>query len=92
MLQIEHLLTGSATANSLEKIILRMCQWKKDEDTRWTGFFSAFETTQFPQLNEIQFMACRWPKKERDISKSKWVRWSEILLEQGINLTNAAGK
>ncbi|KAJ7611806.1 hypothetical protein FB45DRAFT_1065821 [Roridomyces roridus] len=92
MLQIEHFLTGSATANSLEKLILRMCTWEKNEDNRWATFFSTFESTQFPQLNEIQSLACRWPKKERDIPKSKWVRWSEILLEQGINLTDATRK
>ncbi|KAJ7728876.1 hypothetical protein B0H16DRAFT_1587837 [Mycena metata] len=64
---------------------------KKDEDN-WDAFFSTLDVAHFPSLREICVPWCVWPTNERDIKKSKWVRWAEVFLERGIKMTDRAGK
>ncbi|KAJ7611804.1 hypothetical protein FB45DRAFT_1065818 [Roridomyces roridus] len=90
-LESKHLLSGSAVASSLEKIVFKMDCHKK-QDNGWIALLSSFEPTPFPKLREVQFLACKWPTKEREISKSPWVRRSEILKQSGIDLTDKDGK
>ncbi|KAJ6500839.1 hypothetical protein C8R45DRAFT_1071358 [Mycena sanguinolenta] len=78
----------------------------KDWIAKWDGFFVKFEPERLPNLREIEVKCCVWPTNEcgvpcspyvslivdrRDISKSCWVRWAEMLLSRGINLTDKTG-
>ncbi|KAJ6515265.1 hypothetical protein C8R45DRAFT_955868 [Mycena sanguinolenta] len=78
---------------SLVKITMKLNYWTSDKDriAQWDDFFSKFEPKCLPNLREIGFNCCMWPTTERDISKSYWVRWAEILLKRGINLTDKNG-
>ncbi|KAF7335267.1 F-box domain-containing protein [Mycena sanguinolenta] len=67
------------------------CSSNKDWIAEWDDFFVKFEPERLPNLREIEFNSCVWPTTERDISKSCWVRWAEILLKRGINLTDKTG-
>ncbi|KAF7335266.1 F-box domain-containing protein [Mycena sanguinolenta] len=80
---------------SLVKITLDMDFWfgsNKDQIAQWDNFFVKFAPKRLPNLREIKFSCCVWPTTERDISRSCWVRWAEILLKHGINLTDMNGK
>ncbi|KAJ7878515.1 hypothetical protein B0H14DRAFT_2711342 [Mycena olivaceomarginata] len=63
----------------------------KDEVVKWERFFVEFEPDNFPGVREITAHSCVWPTKERDIAKSPWVRWAEMMLERNINLLDTAG-
>ncbi|KAJ7896786.1 hypothetical protein B0H14DRAFT_2678734 [Mycena olivaceomarginata] len=63
----------------------------KDEVVKWERFFVEFEPDNFPSVREITAHSCVWPTKERDIAKSPWVRWAEMMLERNINLLDTAG-
>ncbi|KAJ7699466.1 hypothetical protein B0H14DRAFT_776860 [Mycena olivaceomarginata] len=82
---------------SLVKIILEVPDyWRsrnlsKDEVVKWGRFFDGFEPENFPQVRKITAHSCTWPTTERDIAKSPWVRWAEMLLECNINLLDMAG-
>ncbi|KAJ6515264.1 hypothetical protein C8R45DRAFT_955864 [Mycena sanguinolenta] len=78
---------------SLVKITLNQNYWTSDKNriAQWDAFFVKFEPKRLPNLREIEFNCCVWPTTERDISKSYWVRWAEILLKRGINLTDKNG-
>ncbi|KAJ7611796.1 hypothetical protein FB45DRAFT_875336 [Roridomyces roridus] len=91
MLTLEHLLSGSNKAASLEKIKFEVEYRQKHEENAWGDLINTLGSTLFPQLREVQFPSCTWPKKERDISKSNWIRWSEMLHKKGIHLTDAEG-
>ncbi|KAJ7932736.1 hypothetical protein B0H13DRAFT_768679 [Mycena leptocephala] len=79
---------------SLVKIILDLPFWnrRKNQNASWEQFFVDFEPQSFPNLREIEVECCEWPTTERDIAKSCWVRWAEIMLKRNINLTDATGK
>ncbi|KAJ7684329.1 hypothetical protein DFH06DRAFT_1312767 [Mycena polygramma] len=79
---------------SLVKIVFNMAYWTKSkrEITEWGQFFDEFDPGCFPNLREIETSHCEWPKTEREILKSCWVQWAEILLEHNINLTDKTGK
>ncbi|KAJ7905882.1 hypothetical protein B0H13DRAFT_1716676 [Mycena leptocephala] len=79
---------------SLVKIILDAPYWtrKKDQIIEWEQFFVDFESQTFPNLREIQVKCCAWPTTEREIAKSDWVRWAEILLRKNVSLTDKSGK
>ncbi|KAJ7891423.1 hypothetical protein B0H14DRAFT_2688898 [Mycena olivaceomarginata] len=85
---------GPRLAASLERIILetpyqyRSRQLHKDQIPGWEQFFIGIEPEIFPALREIHVKICVWPTNERDIAKSCWVRWAEILHEGNINLTD----
>ncbi|KAJ6567093.1 hypothetical protein B0H19DRAFT_1139424 [Mycena capillaripes] len=85
---------SSQMVTSLLKIILDRPFWTRDKNliTAWDQFFMNFEPARFPNLREIQVKCCVWPTSERDIAKSCWVRWAEILLKRNISLTDKAGK
>ncbi|KAJ7765715.1 hypothetical protein B0H16DRAFT_1883141 [Mycena metata] len=79
---------------SLQKIQFKTSFWSshnKDYLAAWETTFTAFKP-QFPDLREIQIDNCRWPTNERQITKSDWVRWAEMLLEHNINLTDKDGR
>ncbi|KAJ7896788.1 hypothetical protein B0H14DRAFT_2678749 [Mycena olivaceomarginata] len=63
----------------------------KDEVVKWERSFVEFEPDNFPGVREITAHSCVWPTKERDIAKSPWVRWAEMMLERNINLLDTAG-
>ncbi|KAJ7041956.1 hypothetical protein C8F04DRAFT_111875 [Mycena alexandri] len=80
---------------SLTKIVFNMSYWTRNKEhfAGWEEFITNFDDEDsFPNLREIQFKCCTWPTTERDIGKSFWVRWAEMLLERNINLTDKAGK
>ncbi|KAJ6500837.1 hypothetical protein C8R45DRAFT_863664 [Mycena sanguinolenta] len=86
-------LYSSQAVPSLAKITMRL-QFrtsKKDEVAAWEQFFMHFEPKCLPNLREIQVEGCEWPTNERDISKSFWVRWAEMLVQRGISLTDTSG-
>ncbi|KAJ6455988.1 hypothetical protein C8R47DRAFT_996509 [Mycena vitilis] len=58
----------------------------------WERFFTTFDPTSFPNLREMEVECCVWPTSERDIAKSCWVRWAEILLKHNVSLTDKTGK
>ncbi|KAJ6567041.1 hypothetical protein B0H19DRAFT_1374372 [Mycena capillaripes] len=82
------------TVPSLTKIILDMPLWirNKDRIAEWEQFFIDFEPERLPNLREMEVKCCVWPTNERDIAKSCWVRWAEILLKKNVSLTDKAGK
>ncbi|KAJ7348829.1 hypothetical protein DFH08DRAFT_998014 [Mycena albidolilacea] len=57
----------------------------------WERFFLEFEPKCLPNLREIENRVFRWPTSEREIKKSCWVRWAEMLSKRGIDLTDGAG-
>ncbi|KAJ6567103.1 hypothetical protein B0H19DRAFT_1139456 [Mycena capillaripes] len=79
---------------SLVKIILDTPFWSSNNKriAAWNQFFLNFEPVRFPNLREMEVKCCVWPTSERDITKSCWVRWAEILLKRNISLTDKAGK
>ncbi|KAJ6567118.1 hypothetical protein B0H19DRAFT_719198 [Mycena capillaripes] len=79
---------------SLLKITLDQRYWSRDKDkiATWEQFFIEFNPECFPNLREIEVKCCAWPTSERDIAKSCWVRWAEILLKHNIALTDKTGK
>ncbi|KAJ7611805.1 hypothetical protein FB45DRAFT_941062 [Roridomyces roridus] len=93
MLTMEHLLSGSNVAVSLEKLKFKVeLPSQKHEESAWSHVIDGLDSTRFPQLRQVQFTSCRWPKKERDIPKSYWVRWSEMLQKKGIHLADTEGR
>ncbi|KAJ7718664.1 hypothetical protein B0H16DRAFT_1475506 [Mycena metata] len=79
---------------SLTKIILDRdypIMNKRDEEN-WHALFSAIDVPCLPALREVCVPWCTWPTVERDIKKSLWVNWAEVLLERGIKMTDRAGK
>ncbi|KAJ7906831.1 hypothetical protein B0H13DRAFT_2662655 [Mycena leptocephala] len=85
---------ASQAVPSLVKIILDLRYWTKNKDqlAAWEQFFIDFKSESFPNLREVQVDCCAWPTSERDIAKSCWVRWAEILLRRNISLTDKTGK
>ncbi|KAJ7715936.1 hypothetical protein B0H14DRAFT_3901504 [Mycena olivaceomarginata] len=78
---------------SLTKITLDVFYFNKipkDNMVGWERFFIEFKPTSFPNLREMEVKCCVWPTSEREIEKSSWVRWAEILLKH-INLTDENG-
>ncbi|KAK7036063.1 hypothetical protein R3P38DRAFT_2910408 [Favolaschia claudopus] len=61
------------------------------ETREWSQFFDAIVLEDFPALREIQIMYTKfqWPTTEHDISNSKWVKWSDILVQHNIRLLNS---
>ncbi|KAJ6500857.1 hypothetical protein C8R45DRAFT_925356 [Mycena sanguinolenta] len=78
---------------SLVKITLTVYFRPRDKAhiAAWEKFFSHFQPKYLPNLREIEVQCCVWPTNERDIPKSYWVRWAEILLQYEINLTDKTG-
>ncbi|KAJ7221959.1 hypothetical protein B0H12DRAFT_300890 [Mycena haematopus] len=58
----------------------------------WDDVFEALEPTHFPNLREIQLECFLWPRTERDIAKSIWVRWAERFLESGVSMMDKDGE
>ncbi|KAJ7061458.1 hypothetical protein C8F01DRAFT_1286056 [Mycena amicta] len=61
----------------------------------WYGFFDDFAqhvSLLLPNLKEIEMAYCVWPINERDIQKSGWVRWAEMLLDEKVQLVDKQGK
>ncbi|KAJ6500811.1 hypothetical protein C8R45DRAFT_81496 [Mycena sanguinolenta] len=92
VLLVDDLGTSQAVP-SLVKITLDMYfrTRNKDQVTGWERFFSHFEPKCLPNLREIEVLSCVWPTNERDIPKSHWVRWAEIMLKRGISITDKNG-
>ncbi|KAJ7041967.1 hypothetical protein C8F04DRAFT_1077833 [Mycena alexandri] len=89
----KHFSSKKTTGCSLEKIQFEISYWSmiKDYIAAWETAFTGFNP-QFPNLREIQIDQCEWPTNEREITKSYWVRWAEMLLKHNINLTDKSGK
>ncbi|KAJ6505811.1 hypothetical protein C8R47DRAFT_136108 [Mycena vitilis] len=53
---------------------------------------AGFDPAMFPALREIRIAMLRWPKTEREISKSEWVPIAEAWLKHGIKVTDLVGQ
>ncbi|KAF7359045.1 F-box domain-containing protein [Mycena sanguinolenta] len=88
-------LSSSREVPSLVKLALDSVQirtkYDKEKIAAWEKFFMHFEPKWLPNLREIKVAGCQWPQNERDIAKSFWVRWAEILLQHRISLTDKTG-
>ncbi|KAJ6619276.1 hypothetical protein B0H10DRAFT_2026771 [Mycena sp. CBHHK59/15] len=88
---------GSLTKLVLHKYTQCVCRMncfssKAKEHGEWGRFFAQTQFSDFPSLREVQCSSCgEWPKTEREISKSPWVKWAEALLDDDIKLTNDGG-
>ncbi|KAJ7891400.1 hypothetical protein B0H14DRAFT_2688893 [Mycena olivaceomarginata] len=83
-----------AVVSSLTKITLDVSYFNKipkEEMAAWDRFFTEFQPESFPNLREMQVSCCVWPTSEREIAKSCWVRWAEILLKHNISLADKDG-
>ncbi|KAF7296563.1 F-box domain-containing protein [Mycena chlorophos] len=58
----------------------------------WETHFANLSKSLFPNLREIQMVHCSWPKTERDIEKSPFVCWAEVLLKRDVRLVDANGQ
>ncbi|KAK7035999.1 F-box domain-containing protein [Favolaschia claudopus] len=98
----DELNSKGAIRPALTKIVFDVpeCQWRKTrsglEDKNiifaWDTFFKLFEPKKhLPNLQEIEFEDCVWPTNERDIEKSRWVRWAELLLKHDVHLADKNG-
>ncbi|KAJ7108043.1 hypothetical protein C8R43DRAFT_1080167 [Mycena crocata] len=82
----------SITGCSVAKISVDLdIRRNKERIAKWDAFFTAFKPDRLPKLREMQFKTCIWPTTERQIAKSEWVKWAELLLQHNVNLTNAKG-
>ncbi|KAF7359036.1 F-box domain-containing protein [Mycena sanguinolenta] len=88
----DDLYSGQAVP-SLVKITVSTYFRSRDKDhvAAWEKFFPQLQPIRLLNLREIEVTCCVWPTNERDIPKSHWVRWAEILLQRGINLTDKNG-
>ncbi|KAJ7602497.1 hypothetical protein DFH06DRAFT_1115658 [Mycena polygramma] len=85
----------SGTHALLERIVFRVPAYdllQKHRDALFKLCSSPDWTKAFPLLREVEHPHCHWPTEEREISKSDWVRWAELLLEGsgGIHLVGPA--
>ncbi|KAJ7604117.1 hypothetical protein FB45DRAFT_1083327 [Roridomyces roridus] len=81
-------------SKTLEKLHLDKKDWTGRVVTipKWDSFFAAITAKCFPSLREIQVDCCKWPTNERAIATNCWVRWAEMLMQEGISLSDAGGK
>ncbi|KAJ6454603.1 hypothetical protein C8R45DRAFT_1037492 [Mycena sanguinolenta] len=88
-------LTTVETLARLERIVFNAWQFPPPdrstltkEDLVQLGHLMAAlrTTTSFPALREIEHPMCTWPRKERHIPRSFWVKWAESMLERGVHL------
>ncbi|KAJ7896790.1 hypothetical protein B0H14DRAFT_2678766 [Mycena olivaceomarginata] len=82
---------------SLVEIVFEASQSRKDshmskmEIAEWERFFTEFDPVSFPNLREMKVEYCEWPTTEREIAKSSWARWGEMMMKRNINLVNRNG-
>ncbi|KAJ6569437.1 hypothetical protein B0H19DRAFT_1024554 [Mycena capillaripes] len=77
----------------LTKVVLNILVNGRKEAKKMTAFFNALDTTLLPALREIQVSEIHWPRTEREIVRSPWVRWAEeILIGKNIKLTDMNAK
>ncbi|KAJ7479976.1 hypothetical protein B0H11DRAFT_2026025 [Mycena galericulata] len=87
------LLSPTKPHHSLIKVVLEAYfVYTRKEEQAMTLFWKSIDEEMLPALREIQVYQLTWPTTEREISKSYWVRWAELLLEKGIKLTDMDGK
>ncbi|KAJ7604142.1 hypothetical protein FB45DRAFT_957988 [Roridomyces roridus] len=81
-------------SKTLAKLHLTKNSWSGRDVTiqKWESFLTAIKARCFPSLREIQVDCCKWPTNERAIAKDCWVQWAEMLLHEGISLSDAGGK
>ncbi|KAJ6516471.1 hypothetical protein C8R45DRAFT_1067701 [Mycena sanguinolenta] len=63
----------------------------KDSIVAWKSFFLKFDPKGLPNLRELNVDCFVWPTNEREIAKTCWVPWAEILLKRKIDLTDKTG-
>ncbi|KAJ7602361.1 hypothetical protein DFH06DRAFT_1488719 [Mycena polygramma] len=85
----------SGTHALLERIVFHVPAYnllQKQRDALFKLCSSPDWAKAFPLLREVEHPRCHWPTEEREISKSDWVRWAELLLEGsgGIHLVGPA--
>ncbi|KAJ7699464.1 hypothetical protein B0H14DRAFT_3035697 [Mycena olivaceomarginata] len=82
---------------SLVEIVFGASHSRKDshmgkmEIAEWERFFTEFDPVSFPNLREMKVEYCEWPTTEREIAKSSWARWGEMMMKRNINLVNRNG-
>ncbi|KAK7024059.1 F-box domain-containing protein [Favolaschia claudopus] len=78
---------------SLVEIVFQAQHWisTKESESRWHTFFTNFNPQYLSGLRDMRFNCYAWPTNERDIAKSYWVRWAEVMLSQGVSLIDKKG-
>ncbi|KAJ7694481.1 hypothetical protein B0H14DRAFT_3043875 [Mycena olivaceomarginata] len=84
---------------SLVEIVFAASHSRKDslmgkmEIAEWEWFFTEFDPISFPNLTQAACPVeyCEWPMTEREIAKSGWARWGEMMIKRNINLVNRNG-
>ncbi|KAF8218321.1 hypothetical protein K438DRAFT_1796665 [Mycena galopus ATCC 62051] len=88
-------LTTSETHPRLERIVFRTTEYyrlKQGHDRQMNQLMTALRfTASFPALREIEHPCCKWPKTEREILSSHWVKWAESMLERDVQLFGPDG-
>ncbi|KAJ7052322.1 hypothetical protein C8F01DRAFT_1033534 [Mycena amicta] len=57
----------------------------------WEKFLTDLPLESLPSLKDIEFLGFEWPKTQREISKSGWVRAAEKLLTHQVTTTDENG-
>ncbi|KAJ6463030.1 hypothetical protein C8R47DRAFT_1157842 [Mycena vitilis] len=89
---ISHFVADDQVHEHLTKINIELSRIRKENIEPWGTVFSAIQAKQFPSLREVYVECCKWPKTEREIKKSHWVRWAERFMKDGINMVNKDGR
>ncbi|KAJ7938340.1 hypothetical protein B0H13DRAFT_1851782 [Mycena leptocephala] len=87
-------LETSETHEHLERVVFRttLYRLKQSHQTALGNLLLSVQlSASFPALREIEHPLCDWPTAEPQISKSRWVKWAESLLERDIHLVGPEG-
>ncbi|KAJ7166443.1 hypothetical protein C8R43DRAFT_946005 [Mycena crocata] len=79
---------GKAFKHDQTKLISHACHRVPVQHSKWGRLFDSMDAASFPALQEIEHDDCYWPTADREISKSRWARWAESLLERKIYLVD----
>ncbi|KAJ7474333.1 hypothetical protein FB451DRAFT_1248659 [Mycena latifolia] len=84
-------ITCDAPHMSLVKIHLELYRIERQNKSTLKATCADLDKTSFPVLKEIQVTCAKWPTSEQEISKSEWVKLSDLLRPKGIELTDKNG-
>ncbi|KAJ7649572.1 hypothetical protein DFH06DRAFT_1208529 [Mycena polygramma] len=89
---VSHFVADNNLHDHLVKINIELDHIRKENIELWDTVFGAIQAQQFPNLREVYVECCQWPKTEREIKKSHWVRWAERFMKDGISMKNKDGR
>ncbi|KAJ7938342.1 hypothetical protein B0H13DRAFT_2301914 [Mycena leptocephala] len=88
-------LETSGVHEHLERIVFRTTPFYRLKQSHQTALGNLLLSVQlsasFPALREIEHPLCDWSTAEPQISKSRWVKWAEGLLERDVHLVGPEG-